>query len=70
MKYLIKRGLIEVFMKTHNLDESQFCKLCGITLKQWQRMLDGDLTLNISVFFKVADVLKVSTDDLFEYFVK
>ena len=53
MKYLIKRGLIEDFMKTHNLDESQFCKLCGITLKQWQRMLDGDLTLNISVFLRL-----------------
>ena len=70
MEYLIKKNLFQKFMDTQKIDEAQFCKLCGISQKELQRMYAGDLTLNISVFFKVADVLGVPTDDLFEYFKK
>lgn len=64
LKDVIKTEVFENYMKEHNLTKTEFCKLCGIGVQTFNRIISRQ-NFRISALFKIAKVIKVEVWQMF-----
>ncbi len=67
MKNVININLIIDYMLKHNLSKRKFCKLCGIGVSIFDKIINNDLYFGIKSLFKIADVLDIEIYELFNF---
>lgn len=65
LKDVIKTEIFENYMKEHNLTKTNFCKLCGINVSTFNRIVSRQ-NFRISALFKIAKVIKVEVFKMFK----
>ncbi len=53
------RAMVREFMKENHLSINKFCKLCGIGVKSYYKIMNNDFDLGINVPFKICKAMKV-----------
>lgn len=56
--------IIEDYIKNNNLSKTKFCKMCGISLYNLNKILKNDLTVKIIPLLKVIKYIDISSCDL------
>lgn len=64
----IKVNVIKKFMKDNNLSKTKFCKICGIGLATFDKILLDKTNFRIVALFKVARVMKINVCDFIYWF--
>ena len=55
------------YMIENKLSKKEFAKLCGITLYQLEKLLNGDKTLNVPSLLAVSNVVGFGIEFFFEF---
>jgi len=59
-----KTEIIENYLKENKISKTKFCKLCGITLRTFMRVMNNE-NYRVNTLFKIARVLKLQVHKLF-----
>ncbi len=65
MKALIKKEVIENYLKENNMSKNKFSKNCYISVKTFDKFMRGEL-IELFIALKVAEYMKLEYKDLFE----
>lgn len=58
MKDFINKKIIKEFMEENKLSKNKFCKLCGISVSTFNRIISNG-NFRLSALFKIARVMDV-----------
>lgn len=64
MKNEFKKDIIERYLKANKISKTKFCKLCGISLCTFNKVMNNK-NYRISALFKIAKMLKMQVYQLF-----
>ncbi len=66
MKNEINISIIQNYMLKNKLTKTKFCKLCGISVAIFNKIIRNDLNFGIKSLFKIAKVLNIEIYELFD----
>lgn len=66
MKYY-RLNVIDNYLKIHNLSKTQFCKLCGISMKTLKKIYADCGHIKLKTFLKILNVIQVSPSQLLTF---
>lgn len=64
--YKINRDLIFSFMIEHNIDISEFCKRCCITITEFSKVMKNDPYIKPIILAKIVKISNIKLIDLLE----
>ena len=64
MKTLVKKELIDEYIRKNKLTKTQFCKLCNVDIRTLRNIYSGDIDFQIIFLFRVARRLNVGIGQL------
>lgn len=68
MKNIINTKVFEKYMKENGLNKTQFCKLCGIGLRTFNKLITNNYqNLSAMVLCKIAKATNIKTDQMFNW---
>ncbi len=65
MKKFIKIDLIKDYIRTNNLTNSEFCKLCNIRILTLERILNDDIHVELNAILRISRILKIRLCEMF-----
>ncbi len=65
MKKFIKIDLIKDYIRTNNLTNSEFCKLCDIPILTLERILNDDIHVELNAILRISRILKIRLCEMF-----
>lgn len=65
MKKFIKIDLIKDYIRTNNLTNSEFCKLCDIPILTLERILNDDIHVELNAILRISRILKKRLCEMF-----
>lgn len=63
--YKINKDLIFDYMNKNNLDITEFCDICKITIKEFSNLMKNNPYIDTLIFAKIVKKLKINFDSLF-----
>ncbi len=66
MKVIIKKEVVEKFMKENNLTKNRFSKNCLIAVKTFDKFMRGEPVI-LLIGLKIAGYMKVEYEELFDW---
>lgn len=66
MKNEINISIIQDYILKNKLTKTKFCKLCGIRVGIFNKIIKNDLNFGIKSLFKIAKVLNIEIYELFD----
>ena len=64
MKYAVKKEIIEEYIKQHNLSKTSFCKLCGISVCTYNKIIESK-NFRLEGIIKIAKLMGVRLCEMF-----
>lgn len=62
----IRTELIYVFIKTHNLTKTEFCKKCKISLSTLNKILEGEDKISPLTIGKIAGTMHLRLHQMYD----
>lgn len=64
MKNDFKKEIIENYLEAYKISKTKFCKLCGISYRTLENILNNK-NYRIIALFKIANVVKIQVHQMF-----
>ncbi len=58
-KSKIRTQLIYIYLKTQNISKTKFCKMCKISPKTLEKILEGDEDISLLAINRIATILNL-----------
>ncbi len=65
MEIRVRKDFLEKYMKENNLTKTEFCKLCKISGKTYNKMIEESGEYSVNALLRIARVIDV---ELYEFF--
>ena len=65
LKDVIKTEVFENYMKVNSLSKTKFCKICGIGVDTFNRIVSRQ-NFRLKALFKIAKVIKIEVWQMFK----
>lgn len=65
MKNAINKTIILDYLQMNDLSKTKFSKICKVSLKTVNKILNGDQNFSLIALFKISRVLNVSMQSFF-----
>ena len=61
----IRTEIIEEYRKENKLSKSEFCRICKMGLRTYEKIMIGDYNYDVKVIFRISKLLQIPIHQLF-----